>query len=66
VSQDLDRAGGFEQREERREHSPGRVGTEAVQQAAGIATDMGFASFKVMPAERWAEALAKVNAALEA
>ena len=34
--------------------------------AAGIATDMGFASFKVMPAERWAEALAKVNAALEA
>ncbi len=34
--------------------------------AAGIATEMGFASFKVMPAERWAEALAKVNAALEA
>lgn len=34
--------------------------------AAGIATDMGFASFKVMPAERWAEALAKVNAALKA
>ena len=33
--------------------------------AAGIATEMGFASFKVMPAERWAEALAKVNAALE-
>lgn len=33
--------------------------------AAGIATDMGFASFKVMPAKRWAEALAKVNAALE-
>lgn len=32
--------------------------------AAGIATDMGFASFKVMPAERWAEALAQVNAAL--
>lgn len=32
--------------------------------AAGIATDMGFASFKVMPAERWAEALVKVNAAL--
>lgn len=32
--------------------------------AAGIATDMGYASFKVMPAERWAEALALVNAAL--
>jgi hypothetical protein len=32
--------------------------------AAGIATDMGFASFKVMPAERWAEALVRVNAAL--
>lgn len=29
-----------------------------------IAIDMGFESFKVMPAERWAEALANVNAAL--
>ncbi len=34
--------------------------------AAAIATGMGFESFKVMPAERWAEALATVNAALEA
>ncbi len=33
--------------------------------AATIATDMGYASFKVMPADRWADALAKVNAALE-
>lgn len=32
--------------------------------AAGIATDMGYASFKVMPADLWAEALAKVNAAI--
>lgn len=32
--------------------------------AAGIAQDMGFDTFKAMPAERWAEALAKVNAAL--
>jgi hypothetical protein len=29
-----------------------------------IALDMGFESFKVMPADRWAEALAAVNAAL--
>lgn len=29
-----------------------------------IAIDMGFESFKVMPADRWAEALAAVNAAL--
>lgn len=34
--------------------------------ASAIATEMGFASFKVMPAERWAEALAKVNAAIAA
>lgn len=29
-----------------------------------IAIDMGFESFKVMPADKWAEALAAVNAAL--
>jgi hypothetical protein len=29
-----------------------------------IAIDMGFESFKVMPADRWAEALAAVNGAL--
>lgn len=34
--------------------------------AQAIATGMGFASYKVMPAERWAEALANVNAALGA
>jgi hypothetical protein len=34
--------------------------------AAAIATGMGYESFKVMPAEKWAEALATVNAALEA
>lgn len=32
--------------------------------AQAIATGMGFASYKVMPPERWAEALANVNAAL--
>lgn len=34
--------------------------------ASAIATEMGFASFKVMPAGRWAEALGKVNAAITA
>lgn len=34
--------------------------------AAAIAQGMGFESFKVMPAERWAEALEKVNANLAA
>lgn len=32
--------------------------------ASGIAIEMGYASFKVMPSELWAEALAKVNAAI--
>jgi hypothetical protein len=34
--------------------------------AAAIATGMGYESFKVMPAERWAEALEQVNANLKA
>lgn len=34
--------------------------------AAAIAQGMGFESFKVMPAERWAEALEQVNANLKA
>lgn len=34
--------------------------------AAQIAQDMGYESFKVMPAERWAEALEQVNANLKA
>lgn len=34
--------------------------------AAAIAQGMGFESFKVMPAERWAEALELVNANLKA
>lgn len=32
--------------------------------AADIAKGMGYDSFKVMPAERWAEALAQVNEAI--
>jgi hypothetical protein len=32
--------------------------------AQAIATGMGFASYKVMPPERWADALEQVNAAL--
>lgn len=34
--------------------------------AAAIAQGMGYESFKVMPAERWAEALEQVNANLKA
>ena len=32
--------------------------------AADIAKGMGYDSFKVMPADRWAEALAQVNEAI--
>ena len=32
--------------------------------AAAIATEMGYANFKVMPPDLWADALAKVNAKL--
>lgn len=34
--------------------------------AAAIATGMGYESFKVMPSEKWAEALEQVNANLKA